>query len=145
MRYAGIVFLASLVALLALAGCGGHGGSSLLPPGSPGGRAHLDTLATYSSIVLADGASAYYHLDDTGTSALDATGNGYNGTIGSSVVKSAAGLIAGTDTAMSFPGIKSASGLITYPRNSKLEAQTNVSLEAWIRFTTTPALYTVVV
>lgn len=100
----------------------------------------------YPAVILADGPTAYYRLDDTGSTAVDATGRGYNGTIGSSVIKSAPGLLPiDSDTAMSFPGIASDAGIVSFPQNTALQPGSAVTLESWLRFATTPPLYTVVV
>src|SRR5215469_1410222 len=92
------------VSCCVLASCGGHGNSALVPPQSSGNRAHADVSTTYSAIVLGDGATAYYRLDDTSTTAADSGPNQLNGTVGASVKESVAGLVAGGDTAMQFPG-----------------------------------------
>jgi outer membrane protein assembly factor BamB len=95
--------------------------------------------------VLSDSPSAYYHLDDTGTTAIDASGHGRNGTIGSSVTENIPGLIASsTDTADTFAGLASAAGVISVPANAALQPTTSVSIEAWLRFTSMPATFTFV-
>lgn len=140
------------VALLFVASsCAGHGVSTL--PSSPSNlhsRPHphlhqLTTTGAYTSAVLADLPTAYYRLDDTGTTAADSSGHSLNGTIGSLVTKNVPGLLlTDSDTAMSFPGTASAAGVVTVPQTTQLQPASVVSFEAWIRFTTVPTLYTFV-
>lgn len=97
----------------------------------------------YPTVVLGDGPTAYYHLDDTGSIALDASGNGLNGSIGSSVTTGATGILpAYPDAAMSFPGTNSAAGTVTVAPTNKLQPASAVSIEAWLKFATTPKIYT---
>ncbi len=123
-------------------GCGGHGKSALLPSAPGSARTHADAAASYASLILGDGATAYYRLDDTGTAALDSGPNHFNGTVGSSVTESVAGLIMGTDTAMQFTGTKGLAGTVSVPRTSALEPAAKVTLEAWVRFSTIPTSWT---
>ncbi|MGA9272266.1 MAG: LamG-like jellyroll fold domain-containing protein [Candidatus Cybelea sp.] len=96
----------------------------------------------YPTVILGDGPTAYYHLDDTGAVAADASGNGLNGSIGSSVTTGQTGLPpAYADTAMSFPG-SAAAGTVSVPATTKLQPASAVSLEAWLEFAATPATYT---
>ena len=90
----------------------------------------------YSTVVLADGPTAYWRLDDTSTTAADLSGNGYNLTVGASVVKSQTGLLSvGSNTSMSFPNT---SGLAytcsNAARVTALEG-TTISVEAWVKAT----------
>lgn len=146
----------SIVFSLALASCGGAGGGSTAPtgvlPGVPAAPVTQPSTTsstsmqttTYSTTIMGDGPTAYYHLDDTSSTAADSSGNGLNGAIGSSVSKSVAGLVASTsDTAAGTPGLKSAAGVVKVPQNSKLQPSSAVSLEALLRFSSTPANYTV--
>ncbi len=96
-------------------------------------------------MVLGDNPTAYYRLDDTGSTAADSSGNGYSGVIGASVQTGVAGLIAGGDTAMTFPGLTTTAGVISFPEVAALEPKSNVSLEAWLEFTTVPKIYTTAV
>jgi outer membrane protein assembly factor BamB len=97
----------------------------------------------YSTVILGDGPTAYYHLDDTGTIAVDASGNGLNGSVGSSVKTGIAGLLPSyADTAMSFPGSGTTAGTVSVPASAKLQPASAVSLEAWLQFSTTPPIYT---
>ncbi len=88
----------------------------------------------YAQAVMADSPSAYYRLDDAGTTMYDATNNRVNGTYGSSITKRVTGLVSNTtDTAASFPGGTYASASIAMvPANSLLQPA-NVSVEAWIK------------
>ena len=43
---------------------------------------------------------------------------------------------------MSFPGIGSAAGTVSVPQTTKLQPASAVSLEAWLTFSKTPAIYT---
>ena len=96
----------------------------------------------YPSVVLADGPTAYYHLDDSGTTAADATTHKLTGSIGSSVTAGAVGLLpAYGDAAMGFPG-NATSGIVTVPAASVLQPASVVSLEAWMQFASTPPTYT---
>jgi hypothetical protein len=140
--------LCALVILAFLASCSGQSGSPALPSAPEARlnalhRAHPHQTATsYSSVVLADHPTAYYQLDDTGTTALDSSGNSLNGTVGSSVTESVPGLISTSNaTAMSFPGIAKAAGTVSFPQETRLQPAHAVSLEAWIRFSSIPATY----
>lgn len=145
MRIAPSRALVAVAALAAVCACGGHGHGGLLPATAHrtlAGAAVVD----YSQVVLADAPSAYYRLDDTTSVAKDTGPNGYNGTVGASVVEGAAGLLTGsTDTAMSFPGTATTAGTVTFAQNAALQPSSSVSLEAWFRFAATPATYSVVV
>ncbi len=130
----------------------GTGGSVTTPTPSPSASPSPAPTPTpivsgqYGSIVLADAPSAFYELDDTGTLATDKTGHGYNGTIGSSVTKGGASLLpASTGSSMGFPGTASSAGIISVKQSSALQPSTTVSLEAWLKFATTPPVYTTLV
>ncbi len=115
-------------------------------PTTVGGRLHpMDASDDYASIVLGDHPTGYYRLNGTGTTALDSSGNGYTATVGASVTEGVAGLIAGSDTAMSFPGGTTSAGIVSVPEVKAMEAVTKVSLEAWLRFSTIPKTYTTAV
>jgi outer membrane protein assembly factor BamB len=96
-------------------------------------------------VILGDKPTGYYRLDDTGPVAGDISGNGYSGTIGSSVQENQTGLIAGSDMAMTFPGATTTAGVVSFPELKVMEPATNVSLEAWLRFTAIPKTYTTAV
>jgi Concanavalin A-like lectin/glucanases superfamily/PQQ-like domain len=113
------------------------------PAPTPTPTATPPSNGNYSTVILGDGPTAYYHLDDTGTIAADASGNGLAGSIGSSVKTGISGLLPSyADTAMSFPGSGTTAGTVSVPANSKLQPASAVSLEAWLKFSTTPATYT---
>ncbi|HET7815461.1 MAG TPA: LamG-like jellyroll fold domain-containing protein, partial [Candidatus Baltobacteraceae bacterium] len=100
----------------------------------------------YAQTIISDSPGAYYHLDDSGSTAADASGHGLNGSIGTGVTKGAAGLVPTyADSAMSFSGTRSGAGTVNVPANASLQPASNVSLEAWLRFTSPPATYAVVV
>ena len=133
------------IALASACTSGSHGGA--LPPEKSGGRAALSTTGDpYASAVLGDAPTAYYRLDDTGSTVLDASGNGLNGTAGSSITHGVTGLLSSSsDTAMGFPGSKAASGIVSVPQTTLLQPSTAVSVEAWLRFATVPSTYTIAV
>jgi outer membrane protein assembly factor BamB len=104
----------------------------------------LDVTTAYQNAVLASGPIAYYRLDDTGASALDSSGNGLSGAIGANVTKAVAGLVpTSPDTAMSFPGAKSSASIVNVPPNALFKSQSAVTIEASLKFTSPPALWTV--
>lgn len=138
----------SLFALLAIvSACVGQHATSFVPNSADARhRARSqDQSANYAAIILADHPTGYYRLDDTGALAADSSGNGYNGTTGASVQEGVAGLIAGSDTAMTFPGIATAAGIVSTPQITAMQPATNVSLETWLRFKTVPKIYTAAV
>ncbi|TAM62512.1 LamG domain-containing protein [bacterium] len=144
------------LAALSLAACGGGGAGSsagTLPPaiGQPSIRVPMSTLTpastltapAYASAVLAAGPIAYYQLGDSGATAYDSSGNNLNGNVGSSVTELATGLLSGGDSAMRFPGTRSASGVVSVPANSKFVVGSKLTMELLLRFTATPATYSV--
>ncbi|HET7812946.1 MAG TPA: LamG domain-containing protein [Candidatus Baltobacteraceae bacterium] len=130
---------------LALAACSGGGGSTpapFLPDAGSSAPVTTQSVTTssYPSVIGADAPTAYYHLDDTSTTANDASGNGLNGTIGSAVSKSQSSLVSSySDTSVSLPGVKSTSDTVTFAASSKLQPSNAVSMEMLLRFTSTPA------
>lgn len=128
---------------LAFAACSSGGGSSPAPflPQAGSSSAPVtaqSTTASYPNTVLADGPTAYYHLDDTSTTASDASGNSLSGTIGSSVSKSQSSLVSSfSDASVSLPGVKSKSDTIAFAANSKLQPSSAVSMEMLLRFAST--------
>ncbi|HEY6486458.1 MAG TPA: LamG-like jellyroll fold domain-containing protein [Candidatus Cybelea sp.] len=141
------VFAFLCLALLSIgAACSGH--STSLPPMAAARRGHVhpnDASQNYATVILGDKPTGYYRLDDTGAVAADSTGNGYVGAVGASVQESATGLIAGSDNAMALPGTATAAGIVSFPEIKAMEPATNASLEAWLRFTKVPKIYTVAV
>lgn len=150
MKLQKLAFVFPIAFSLVLAACGG-GGSGMQPsggmlPAQPIATTQSTTAqsSTYSTAIMADAPTAYYHLDDTTSTAADSSGNGLNGAIGSSVAKSMTGLVTSmSDTSVGTPGYKSSSGVIKVAQNSKLQPSSAVSLEALLRFSSTPANYTV--
>ncbi|TAM77043.1 LamG domain-containing protein, partial [bacterium] len=152
------------LAAFSLAACGGGASSpgSTLPPavGQPGSSgnptpaalppvASLNSTSTratssYAQTVLAAKPIAYYQLDGGGSVAYDSSANGLNGTIGSGVATSTAGLLASSgDTSMRFPGTRGAGGVVSVPPNAKLKVSSQLTMEALLRFSTVPASNTV--
>ncbi len=146
--YAGTVLTAAQVQNHYNAGTGGIVTTPTPSPTPTSGPTPTPTPSTsnqYALTVLNDKPTAFYELDDSGTIAADASGHSYSGTIGSSVTKGVASLVpTSTGTAMAFPGMSSASGIVSFPQNVALQPATAVTLEAWIRFSTAPAAYTVI-
>lgn len=138
-----IVF--AMLALIALSSCRGGSHAGLLPQTRSPGRHHaLTTSDTYSTAILADGPTAYYRLDDSGTVAADSSGNGLNGSVGSSVTEAAAALLpSSADTAMTFPGLQTSAGVVKVPQSTMLQPSASVSTEFWLRFSNTPSTYAV--
>ena len=94
--------------------------------------------------MLANNPIAYYRLSDGGSTALDSSKNNLNGAIGSTVTKGATGLVASSsDTALGFPGSRSAVGTVVVPPSKLLQPQSAVSIELFLRFSRTPADFTV--
>jgi hypothetical protein len=94
--------------------------------------ATIEVTATYQSTVIADGASAYWPLDDpSGTTARDLMGT-YDGTISGGVTLALPGVTAET-TCMSFDGV---TGKIDLPPIPSIQA--GHTFEAWSFRTTAP-------
>lgn len=139
-------------ASLVFAACGGGGGgltpqtpstSNVQSPSQPiSGATAASATSSYAATVMGDTPTAYYHLDDTGSIAADASGNGLNGTIGASVSKSAAGLLgSSSDKAVAMPGINGASGVIRVAQNAKLQPSSAVSVELLLSLASRPTNY----
>jgi outer membrane protein assembly factor BamB len=138
--------LSSLALLSLVIACSGHGNS--LPPTPAGRHRHFrpqDASQNYAAVILGDNPTGYYRLDDAGAVAADGSGNGYVGTVGTSVRENAGGLIVGVDNAMVLPGTATLAGIVSFPEIKAMEPATRVSLEAWLRFTTLPKTYAVAV
>ena len=97
---------------------------------------------TYSQTILANNPVAYYHLDDTATTAVNSgtAGSVTNGTIGSGITKSVTGLISGsTDTAMSFPGgAYNANNHIVVPVDTSNTPSNVISIEFLVNLAALP-------
>lgn len=134
-----------IVFSLLFAACSAGGGAGVTPAVSPLGTSpgestqSIVTTDSYASAVLNDGPTAYYRLDDTGTTAYDKSGNGLNGAVGSSMTESASGLlVSSADSAMSSPGLQSSAGVVKVAANTKLQPSTTVTIEGFIRFSSVP-------
>jgi len=89
---------------------------------------------SYPAAVVADGATAYWRLNDSsGTTAVDVIG-GNNGTISGGVTLGQAGALADGDKAMSFDGTTS---FIAVPDTAILNFAGSFTLEAWIKTVST--------
>lgn len=99
---------------------------------SAGGAIPGITTLLHSTLALQKKPAAFYHLNDTGSSAADSSGNGQNGTLNGTITKSVAGALQGpgesTDTAMTFNG---STGYITLP-NGLIAANHDLSLSLWV-------------
>ena len=92
-------------------------------------------INTYRNIVLADSPRAYWRLDDTsGTTAVDASGNGLDASYGSGITLGSSGALGNdTNSAATF-------GTSSVVSRSIVTTQTaGVTLEAWIYWTGTSA------
>lgn len=87
----------------------------------------------YSTQVQSDNPVVYYRTNEpSGTTAVDSSSHGYNGTYGSSVTLGGTGLVAG-DTAPTFPGgTASSSTVLQSSTNSALAPTGSFSVEFWV-------------
>lgn len=141
-RWLGAPLLVS-ASLFVLSGCGHGRAVHALPPtangatagGPAAGHRKPRTIneAAYPNAVLTDHPIAFYRLDDTGSSMVDASGNALTGTYGSAVTRGAGSLVPNTiDPAASFPGgAWSANSIATVPHNTTLQPS-SLTIEAWI-------------
>src|SRR5215471_5997902 len=92
---------------------------------------------TYKDQVIADGAIAYWRLDElSGTTAVDIIG-GNNGTISGGVTLGQTGALADGNKAMAFDG---SSGKIAVPNGAYKQFGTGpLTIEAWAKPTVTPS------
>ena len=86
-------------------------------------------MATYPAQVLADGAIAYWRLDETSGNVISQVG-GYSGTVSGGITRGVAGPLADGNPAMGFPG--AVSGFIEVPATPALALTTAVTIEAWV-------------
>lgn len=100
--------------------------------GGPGGGGNYDVE------VLADSPLAYYRLgESSGTSMVDASGNGRNGTY-TGVTLGASGALSGdTDTAITLAGASTSYASVPFAAWMSPAA---VTLEAWVKSTSTDAV-----
>lgn len=99
------------------------------------GVAVASKVPEYATVVGADAPLAFYRLDDTSRVAADASANASAASYGTAVVGGVSGLLstAPTDTAAKFSGGQSSvNAAVTTARNTKLEPQRAVSVEAWV-------------
>jgi hypothetical protein len=82
--------------------------------------------------VLADGPIAYWRLgESSGTTAVDATGNGHTGTyLGGVTLGVPAALVGDTDTAARFNG---SNGMVQVPDSAPLRLNASWSIEFWAK------------
>jgi hypothetical protein len=118
--------------------------ASLAPAMRTNARSQSTALDAYGKAVLASGPAAYYRLDDANATALDASPNGLNGTLGSRVETGLASIIGSTAaSAMGFPGSAQKAGVVYVAPTPKLQPSAAVSMEMFLRFATEPANFTV--
>ncbi|MGZ3504228.1 MAG: LamG-like jellyroll fold domain-containing protein, partial [Vulcanimicrobiaceae bacterium] len=136
----------AMVAVLLASCAGGHKGGFLPPRNGSAATRLATTQDAYATAILADHPTAYYRLDDVTVTVADSSGNGFNGTAGSSVVENAPGLLkSSTDTAMRFPALKSAAGIVTVPQTSALQPTSAITVETLLRLNTAPMVTTIAV
>lgn len=90
-----------------------------------------DRIPSYSEAVLADNPVAYWRLGEkSGTQAVDASGNGHDGTYQGNPTLGVPGLLTGDpDTAVQFDGVDDH---VEVPHSESFNLQ-QLSLEAWVR------------
>jgi hypothetical protein len=102
--------------------------SSAASPSLATATTALSFNATYPATVIADKPVAYYRMNDaSGTTAVDSSGNGHNGTYTAGYSLNQAGLIAGDTSAKS---VSFASG---YGTSAATWTQQAVTAECWIK------------
>jgi RHS repeat-associated protein len=102
------------------------------PPGTSSAVTPTGSTSTYASTVLADGAVAYYRLDDAATQAADSSSNGRDGTYAGTFTQNSGGvLLTDGDAALNFAGgYMKAGGSAGLPSGNAAR-----SLEAWLKAT----------
>ncbi len=88
----------------------------------------------YLATVLRDSPVAYWRLSDSGATALDATGQGFSGTVGAGVTEGVTSALNSdiADRSMTFNG---STGKVTLPSSSSLHPGDVFSLELWFKST----------
>ncbi len=142
-----------ILACLLLNACSG-GGHGMLPatPGGPtsqissGGvnesaraRGGVQTGSVYPTMVVGDSPLGYYRLGDTGSVAYDSSGNGRNGMyvgVGAGLTQQTPGLLA-ADPGKSVTSSGNNRAYVVIPRNAAFANTAHVSIEAWVKETTT--------
>jgi hypothetical protein len=141
-----------LIVAMLLASCSGQRSAPIPPTSSSasGGHARVaqSTTSTYANTVLAtSGLVAYYRLGDTGTTtALDSSSHGFNGTyngLGTALTQGTPGLITG-DPEKSTTSNGSSAGYVATPRNAAFESPTTISIEAWVKLSSTSSYQSLV-
>ena len=91
-------------------------------------------LDGYATQVLADSPRGYWRLNETGGStAIDSSGNGLNGTYVGTPTLGTTG--ATTGTAMTLAGDSPAASYVQVPHNSLLAITGDITMEAWVNLT----------
>lgn len=90
-------------------------------------------MSAYSDRILADGAIAYWRLDEVSGNVVSKVG-GYTGTVTGGVTRSQPGALSDGNTAMAFDG---SSSYVSVP-SLTLQFPDNCSVEAWVRLTSPP-------
>lgn len=102
-------------------------------------------MSAYSDKILADGAVAYWRLDEASGNALSQVGN-YPGTVTGGVTRSQPGALADGNTAMLFNPAGPAGGQISIPVGSYSAIGTGpATIEWWINTSTIPAAIKIIV
>ncbi len=133
------------LAITALAACGGRHTSSTIPPlgnqlagqgpGATGGRRGPRAVQDYVSAVMADAPDVFWRLNETsGTTAVDSSGHGYNGTYGASVSHGGPAAVVGDTTAVFPGGTASSATVVTSPARSPVAGggAGAFSIELWV-------------
>ncbi|MEO5964884.1 MAG: PQQ-dependent sugar dehydrogenase, partial [Candidatus Limnocylindrales bacterium] len=125
--------------------CGDPPGGAMAPPDAAGGSLRAQDVRTggasagYASLVAADGAVAYWRLDEaSGTTVRDSRGAATGAYAGSPVLGTPGALGSDTDTAVTFPG---ATSYATIPDQNAIDFGNGpFSVEFWYRAGTPNAL-----
>lgn len=139
--YSRAALLLMIVAML-LASCSGQRSTPVLPKfGGAHTRIAQSMTSTYANTILGtSGLVGYYRLGDIGSiTAVDSGPNGFNGTyngLGTALTQGTAGLIAG-DPETSTTSNGSTAGYVAIPRSAAFENPTAVSIETWVKLSST--------
>lgn len=91
--------------------------------------------ASYPDVIALDSPLAYWRFNETsGTAAADSSGNARNGTYAGGAYLNEPGLVTGSPS-VAFDG---ADGRMTVAHGSWLDLTTAITVEAWVRFHSTP-------